>query len=98
MLTYSLSQDENSAEELEDVVAFIVENRKEGIADATTKADLLRMGHEEAIVNQAFAQLQASTNQSNGKNGKSKKPWLWPAIGIGAIGLIGAVVLITRKG
>lgn len=99
MLTYSLSQDE-STEVVQQVVAFIIANRGEGIDDATTKADLLRMGHDEATINAAFAQLPAGTSSNGNGSSSSKKPaWLWPAIiGGGAAVLIGIAVATRRRG
>jgi hypothetical protein len=103
MLTYSLSRlGQNEVPEVvQQVVAFIIANRAEGIDDAATKADLLRMGHDEATVSAAFAQLPAGTPAKNGGNGGTttkKRPWLWPAvIGAGLVGVIG-IVAIARRG
>jgi hypothetical protein len=100
MLTYSLSQNEVTTA-LQNVVAFIIANRSEGIDDATTKADLIRMGHSEAEVNQAFAQLPSGTEKNgngNGNGAPKKRPWLWPAvIGASLVGVIG-IVAIARRG
>lgn len=86
MLTYSLSQAENSVS-LEDLVQQILKNRSEGVDDATTRGDLISMGYDTALIDQAFS-----------KADEKKRSWLWPVvIGGGAVVLIGIAAVAGRR-
>jgi hypothetical protein len=100
---------QDNAEEISQIVGFIIADREEGKTNAATMADLIRMGVDKALIEQAFAQLTAQqaapSNGQEAANGKdtSKKPkgtpkWVWPvAIGGGVLLLGGLIVVATRR-
>lgn len=97
---------QDNAEEISQIIGFIIANRAQGVTDAATMADLIRMGTDKALIEQAFVQLtaqQAAASNGQAANGKDtlKKPtpkWVWPvAIGGGVLLLGGLVIVATRR-